>query len=282
MADYVIPAEFFLDYPLFRKLRMDLPLCASDVELPSMVARCRNCGNEQTFNPVGHKDRFYVNRSEDKEGYQPEDKGYVNVPVTGKEMVFIFRCAGCRKSDLVYYIKFADDSATVHKIGQSPPWTIGLEKALERRLGQHGDLFRKGLVCESQGYGIGAYAYYRRVIEDMIDGLLVDILNLLDPATAEKKTKELSEIRGSKRTIDKIDVVSKLLPQHLMPEGTNPLKLLHDRLSEHIHARSDEDCLEMAVVIREVLVYLVTKLKEAKEQDSKFLSSVRKLLKKTD
>jgi len=222
MDECTIPAEFFLEYPLFRKYKMELPPSAADVELPSFVSRCCVCGSDQTFVPQ-RQNKTYIRRSEDQPPSRLEN-GSLNIgmPTPGKEMVATFTCAGCRESDLAYYIKFGPDSDSVQKIGQSPPWSINLDKALQRRLGEYQDLFRKGLVCESQGYGIGAYAYYRRVIEDMIDELLVDILDLLDPSIAAEKKRELQDIRDSKRTVDKIEVVSKILPQLLSVKSIFP------------------------------------------------------------
>ncbi len=39
-------------------------------------------------------------------------------------------------------------------------------------LGEHLKDYRKGLICENHSYGVGAYSYYRRIIENVIDDLL--------------------------------------------------------------------------------------------------------------
>ena len=61
------------------------------------------------------------------------------------------------------------------KVGQSPAWDIVMDKELESLLGDHAYFYKSGLICESQRYGIGAFAYYRRIVEEVIDELLVSV-----------------------------------------------------------------------------------------------------------
>ena len=68
----------------------------------------------------------------------------------------------------------------MEKIGQYPGWNIEMDKELEKMLGEHTKYYKRGLICESQSYGIGAYAYFRRITEDIIDELLESILGLVE------------------------------------------------------------------------------------------------------
>lgn len=60
----------------------------------------------------------------------------------------------------------------------------------------------------------------------------------------------------------------------------NPLNLLHSTLSEGLHAKTDEECLEVAGSIRDILVFLVNQILQTKESSKKFTSRMRKLLEK--
>lgn len=60
-------------------------------------------------------------------------------------------------------------------------------------LGEREETFKKGLTCESQGYGIGAYAYYRRIVEEVIDELLDGIADLMSGEDKEKYMEALEE-----------------------------------------------------------------------------------------
>jgi hypothetical protein len=136
----------------------------------------------------------------------------------------------------------------------------------------------QGLACESHGYGIGANAYYRRIVEEIIDELLESITELIDP---HEKSKYLEAIEETKKTIvaqEKIALVKDLPPAILRPEGMNPLSILHSSLSEGLHERTDEECLEAAKHIREILIFLVNQIALHRESSRRFTASMRKLL----
>ena len=71
-----------------------------------------------------------------------------------------------------------------------------------------------------------------------------------------------------------------LLPSILRPDGMNPLGVLHSELSEGLHAETDEDCLENASHIRNILTFLVNQIMASKESAKQFTASMKNLLKK--
>jgi hypothetical protein len=166
------------------------------------------------------------------------------------------------------------------KVGQYPPWEIKTETNIEKILGDHSEYFKRGLVCESQGYGIGAFGYYRRITEEIIDNLLDEIQDLMSPSEREKYKSALEETKRTIVTQDKIQLVKDLLPTILRPDGMNPLAVLHSSLSEGLHAKTDEDCLSIAETCREVLVFLVNQVAASKLASKGFTESMRKLLDK--
>jgi len=58
----------------------------------------------------------------------------------------------------------------------------------------------------------------------------------------------------------------------------NPLSILHDVLSQGLHGESDEHCIELAMTVREVLVFLVNQVTVTKTAATSFTESMRKLL----
>ena len=93
----------------------------------------------------------------------------------------------------------------------------------------------------------------------------------------------MNALEKTKQTIvtrDKIDLVKDLLPPSLRPNGMNPLGVLHKVLSEGLHDKSDEDCLDLAISIKNILVYLINQIIRSKEEAKKFTESMRKLLDK--
>lgn len=70
------------------------------------------------------------------------------------------------------------------------------------------------------------------------------------------------------------------IPDALRVGGHDPLTLLHDALSEGLHAQSDEECLQLAHTVRVVLAALVQRIGEVTRQDSQLKAAVAQLLEK--
>jgi hypothetical protein len=60
----------------------------------------------------------------------------------------------------------------------------------------------------------------------------------------------------------------------------NPLSILHGSLSEGLHDETDEECLNSAKNIREVIIFLVNQISLHRESSKRFTDSMRKLLEK--
>ena len=256
--------EFIETYSLYRKLKNDIPEWVSDLAQPSIHLPCELCDSDQTFVVVNNYDiEHFGNRRT-------------------SELLFrvVYKCAACQTFKREFFLKIDEPSESIMKVGQFPSWEIAMDKNLAALLGEHSDFYKKGLVCESQAYGIGAYAYYRRIVETIIDQLLESVTDLI-PET--EKPRYLAALQKTKQTIvakEKIEMVKDLLPEILRPSGQNPLGLLHDFLSGGLHAGSEEECLENAQHIREVLVFLVNQIIRSKSSSKQFTDSMRKLLDK--
>jgi len=232
------------------------------ISKPPIRIHCHTCDCLQTFNM---SNEYYEN--------YPYDSQF-----SGKVIRIVYLCSACKEYECFFLLQFAEDY--IMKVGQYPLWEIVPDKKLSELLGAHQDYYKKGLVCESQGYGIGAYAYYRRIIEEIIDSLLYSITDLIPES---EKQQYLEALNQTKKTIvaqEKIELVKDLLPEILRPDGMNPLNLLHSTLSEGLHAKTDEECLEIAGSIRDILVFLVNQILQTKESSKKFTTHMRKLLNK--
>ena len=256
-------SEFLEKYPLYRKFDVELPRKLSDVEKPAIHMFCPVCKSEQTFNAV-------------RGPYATS--GYSDPDPEGQVAWVVYRCAACGEFNRVFLLKFGSDGAYVMKVGQEPPWSISVDRNLEKILGDQAEYYRRGLICESQGYGIGAFSYYRRIVEEIIDGLLAEITGLVADEDRERYAEALERAKSTTIAQDKIDLVKDLLPPILRPNGMNPLSTLHRILSEGLHQETDERCIELAMTIREVLVFLVNQVTATKASSSRFTESMRKLL----
>ena len=151
-----------------------------------------------------------------------------------------FRCAACREVGHSILIKLDLGAQYITKVGQEPPWNISIDKDLERALGSSADLFNRGKTCEGLSYGIGAYCYYRRVVEDTFDELIGQITDLVSDNERQHYLEQVAEAQREKKIAAKIKLIQPYLPSVLCVEGNNPLETLYKTLSEGIHGKNDE------------------------------------------
>ena len=257
--------EFLEEYSLFRKLKIEVPATMDFLDKPAINMNCSSCESMQTFN--------MYNKYQD--GY-----GYNNVPCENTKLRLKYRCQSCQGFTREFSIYISPDLDYIYKYGQYPEWEIKMDKNLEQTLGKHSKTFRKGLVCESQGYGIGAFAYYRRIIEEIIDELLDSIEDLIEEKHKAEYKEALQKTKNTRVTQEKIDLVKDLLPTILKPNGMNPLGVLHSELSEGLHAESDQACLENASHVKSILTFLINQIIQSKEAAKNFTSSMKSILEK--
>lgn len=257
--------EFLEDYSLFRKFEYSVPATLDKIPRPAINMLCSKCGSNQTFNMTNSYGEFY---------------SFVNPPSKDQKVRLMYQCQSCRNFTRQFDVYISPNLDYIYKFGQYPEWEIKIDKNLERALDKHSKTFRKGLVCESQGYGIGAFAYYRRITEEIIDELLDSILDLIDEEHKSEYIIALEKTKQTRVTQDKIDLVKDLLPPILKPNGMNPLGVLHSELSEGLHAESDQDCLGNANHIKSILTFLINQIIQSKESAREFSESMKTLLEK--
>lgn len=276
--------KFLEEYPLYKKFLTDAfseYTSLDNLPKPAIHMYCWRCDSDQTFNMINE--------------YHEVDY-HSDANSSGKTLRARYLCSACQESIRLFFIYFGTEKIkeknedgedverkvmSLTKVGQNPSWSIEMDKELEKLLDDHTDFYKRGLICESQGYGIGAFAYYRRIVEEVIDGLLISIEELLtDPEEKREYDTALEKVKKTTVTQEKIDLVKDLLPDSLRPDGMNPLSALHSALSEGLHAEDEDTCLEYAEAVRDSLVFLVNRLVRTKAENKSFSASMRKLLDK--
>jgi hypothetical protein len=258
--------QFLEEYPLYRKFTTFIPPDLKYFRKPSLHMSCSICKSEQTFNMTNE----YIFSGARPLLRRPD----------GKVLKLVYLCEGCREFIRMFFVYISKDTTYFMKVGQHPAWDISVEKYISEMLKGHVDNYKKGLACESQGYGIGAYAYYRRIVEEIIDNLLVSIKDLLSTEEIQRYLIALEKTKNTKNADEKIALVKDLLPDSLRPNNMNPLAILHSSLSEGIHAKTDEDCLDIAINIRQILITLVDRIINTKRSQHTLSESMKKLLDK--
>lgn len=197
-----------------------------------------------------------------------------------------YKCDNCKKSYKEYAIvvKLFKDSISgeVFKFGEYPTFGPPIPSKVISLIGPDREAFLKGRRAENQGLGIGAFSYYRRVIENQKSRIIDEIIKVATRIGAKKEMLDnLKKAKSETQFSKSIEMIKDGIPESLLISGGhNPLTLLHSALSEGLHAESDEDCLEFASSIRIVLSDLAEKLSRALKDDKKLKDAVSKLLNK--
>lgn len=192
-------------------------------------------------------------------------------------------CSNCRKFEKTFSLaaqrEKGANSGRCYKFGELPEYGPPTPARLIKLIGPDREVFLKGRRCENQGLGIGAFVYYRRVVENQKNRILDEIIKvsikLSAPAEAIKKLEfAKAETQFSKALSNVKDAV----PQSLLINGHNPLLLLHSALSDGLHQRTDEHCLEIASSIRVVLAELSERLAQALKDEAELSKALSRLM----
>ena len=143
---------------------------------------------------------------------------------------------------------------TCYKFGEDPPYGPPVPSRLIKLIGPDRDIFLKGRRCENQGFGIGAFAYYRRVVENQKNRILGEIVKVSKKIGApQDKIDTLSDAIEETQFSTALNMAKDAIPENLLIDGHSPMRLLHHALSRGVHELSDEECLELASTVRLVL-----------------------------
>jgi hypothetical protein len=196
-----------------------------------------------------------------------------------------YKCRNCGSNTVNYCFIWQErepDNVFV-KIGQYPELEERVPQTLEQALdGVDLKLYKNALRMRNFNLGVAAVAYMRRIIENRMNDML-EILH--ESAIAHDAPAELlarhEAMRKEKRFSDKIDYAGELLPSSLRPSGKpNPMAILHELASEGLHARSDEECVDIFDSCRRTFEYVFGKLRIETEDAKNFVNEMSNLAEK--
>ena len=217
--------------------------------------------------------------------------GSFYVPDTWAVRILEYTCSNCRIRVKRYAIfalfpKYAStDSkiASARKLGEFPPFGPQTPTRLITLIGPDRELFLQGRRAESRGFGIGAFAYYRRVVENQKNRIIGEIARVAKVVGSTKEVDDLfAAAMKETRFKESIDLIRDSLPQTLLINGQNPLTLLHTALSKGLHDpdMSDARCLTLATAIRTILAELAERASEALKNDKEIQAALTLLMSK--
>jgi len=198
------------------------------------------------------------------------------------EFFLTYVCSNCLKAIKkysLYIVPLESANAECYKFGEYPPFGPPTPPRLLRLFGDDRETFLKGRRCEIQGLGIGAFSYYRRVVENQKDRIFGELIRVSEKLNASQITLDaLNRAKQETQFSKAVSLVKDAIPAALMINGHNPITLLHSALSIGIHAQTDEQCLESAHDVRIVLAELAERLGNAMKDHAELNSAVQRLL----
>jgi hypothetical protein len=169
---------------------------------------------------------------------------------------------------------------TAIKVGEYPPFGSHLSKRLQDMLSKIDlELYRKGLRTEREGQGIGAAAYFRRVVDNQWKALVKKLRDAAEKlGTPPEKLKIFEDALAQTQFSTAVGMLKDAIPAKLLIlDGRNPLTLLYRPLSVQIHDLSDEECLQQAADIRVILNETFDNISRVLKDDETLKAAVTRL-----
>jgi hypothetical protein len=211
-------------------------------------------------------------------------KGDEHIPTgADRHPVYVrYRCKNCETAVKLYSLLVSAHSSgacAMYKLAEIPNFGGSTPAKVITLIREEREYYVKGRRSENQGLGIAAFAYYRRVVERQKDRILDEVIKASRKVSApEEMIARLDEAKRETQFSKAMESLKPSVPQALLIEGQNPLILLHNALSEGLHAQTDADCLELATSIRLVLTELVDRMATVLSDHAELKAAVTKLM----
>ncbi|MEQ9151630.1 MAG: hypothetical protein RLO06_09050 [Parvibaculum sp.] len=207
-------------------------------------------------------------------------------PEARKDIIVEYECVRCRTARKIYSLRVRtpvkpDGRAWCLKYGEEPAYQPRAAPRLRRILGSEFEMFLQGRQSEVLGLGVGAFTYYRRVVEAQRTRIVEQFIKVAHKLGADATVvSSLEAAKDESQFSSALEALQGGIPPSLLFEGQNPLRLLYDTLSEGIHKQTDEQCLEAAHDVRVVLTALAERLDALTADERELHEAVTRLSKR--
>lgn len=244
-----IVAEFLVQRPLYAPTRFQLtgPVSATEQFYPQVIRRrCAGCRvdtnwvTRQRGSPATHENGHLLS--------------FRCIQCSGR-IFAVWVAQGCL--DKTEYASAGGGTVAtgsqfeLRKLGQWEPWSIEPDAALLAVMSEEdADLYKKGLTNASQGYGLGALVYFRRVVENETDRLLAALERVAKEDGDDATLAALADAMKTRSADERLRLAAEATPAWLRVGGMNPLKAMYDNFSVGIHRLGDDECVGVALKLR--------------------------------
>ncbi|MEI6153673.1 MAG: hypothetical protein WCQ90_06270 [Deltaproteobacteria bacterium] len=140
-----------------------------------------------------------------------------------------YRCSNCQSVQKTFSLAAKVDNQAkpegeCYKFGELPTYGPPVPPKLIKLIGPDRDEFLKGRRCENQGLGVGAFIYYRRVVERQKNRILEEIIKVSEKIGAPKEKLEvLREAIKETQFSKALQTAKDALPESLLINGHSPI-----------------------------------------------------------
>jgi len=240
----------------------------TSIQLKEVIFECENCETTKPFHNLA-KNSYVI---------------YFTGPIKSEEVMVEFECVSCNTSRKIFALSIENTGEDkdnrfyfVTKFGEYPQKPLPQNRELSKFIKKDKADYNKAVVCLANGYGVAAFAYMRRIVEQNINDLLDLIKESVDPGS--DLINKINELKTTSPMSDRIKIANYALPDYLKPDGFNPLGQIYGLLSDGVHSLPDEKCLEKAKDLQVCLEFLISELAAHKKNREDFknrLSALRK------
>jgi hypothetical protein len=208
---------------------------------------------------------------------------FVYVSDTPKNGYLIYLCRNCRNYQKTYAVavkrKPQELSGWIFKYAEVPAYGPPTPARVISLIGPDRDHYLQGRRSENQGFGIGAFAYYRRVLENQKGRIIREMAKVAKKVGASSEVlAEFEAAAAETQFSTAIERMKHGIPSALLINTHNPLSLLHTALSQGLHEENDDTCLELAASIRLILTDLAERMSQVLKDEAELSGAVTKLL----
>lgn len=211
---------------------------------------------------------------------------YLGDDPTEKYGYAIYRCRNCNKTLKIYALSIqrnADsfDKGIACKVGEVPLFGPPTPVNVLGLVGTDKDIYLQGRRAEDQGFGFGALAYYRRVVENQKGRFIQEIARVAKKFGVSDGNLAAFEAAAAETEFSTaVDLIKADIPQSLLINGHDPLSLLLSALNEGLHEQNDGICLELAQIIRVVLAELADRISRLLKDEEELNQAISRLIKR--
>jgi hypothetical protein len=282
-------AHFLETYPLYKKLSIQFNSPAPGLGLPlglqglTFSAHCPIDDGQQTFRMIAEPSQVITIAFQALKKDENALRALYPLFRDGDHqydytIYYSATCQRCGKFQRHFLLNiYSDEEGNIHylKVGQQPPYEIAPDPQLIKYLQDEDKTnYKKALICKSQHYGMGSYAYLRRIIQNEILRIVTDISKIDSPESTEIK-KLIANYEADHQMEKLISAIGDYLPSSFGAVGGNPIKFLYQQLSRGIHEYTEDECADIADQIDTVLKFVIERINE----ENSTLRKVREALK---